>query len=216
MAVIFDFNGTLVFDTPIQVRAWDETARARYGRGVGAAEYARKLSGLSNADTAAYLAGHPVTPEEAEACGRQKEALYFALAAGPDFRLVPGAPAYLDALLARGVPFTIATSAGRDNMDRYFSLLGLSRWFSREAVLCRDERLPGKPDPAVFLAAMRSLGVSPRQTLVFEDSPAGLTAAVRSGARVAAIAGTLDEDSLRAIPGVSYVLRSYDGAPLDA
>ena len=34
-------------------------------------------------------------------------------------------------------------------------------------------RLPGKPDPAVFLLAAERLGVTPAHSLVMEDAPAG-------------------------------------------
>jgi beta-phosphoglucomutase len=212
MTVLFDFNGTLVFDTPLQVLAWDKTARELCGRGVSASEYAGRLSGLDNAATADYLAGRRVSREEAEECSRKKEAIYFRLAESRGLPLVPGAADYLERLRARGVKNTIASSAGEQNMDRYFAMLGLERWFSRETVVCRTPDLPGKPDPAVFLAAMRRLGAAPADTLIFEDSAAGLTAALRSGARAAAIVGTLDEETLRRIPGLAAVLKDYNEA----
>ena len=215
MAVIFDFNGTLVFDTPIQVRAWDAAARALYGRGVTAEEYAARLSGLDNVSTAPLLAGRPVSPAEAETCSRRKEELYFSLCRrDPAFRLVPGAEAFLQALRERGEPYTIASSASERNMNRYFEILGLARWFSRGEVVCRTPELPGKPDPAIFLAAMRRLGAAPADTLIFEDSPAGFEAARRSGARVAALAGTLDRAALQKEPGLCAVLPDYRALPL--
>ena len=215
MAVLFDFNGTLVFDTPIQVRAWDLTSRARYGRGVTAEEYASRLSGLDNVSTAPLLAGRPVSPEEAEACSREKESRYFSICASdPSFRLVPGAEAFLDALAARGERFTIASSASEQNMDRYFALLSLSRWFSRGLVVCGSRSLPGKPEPAIFLEAMRRLEVRPEQTLIFEDSPAGLEAARRSGARAAAVAGTQSPQTLARLPGLAAVVSDFTQLPL--
>jgi len=215
MAVIFDFNGTLVFDTPIQVRAWDETARVRYGRGVTAEEYAARLSGLDNLSTVPLLAGRSVSEAEAEACSRQKEEIYFSICRrDPAFRLVPGAEVFLEALRGRGEPYTIATSASEWNMDRYFEILGLSRWFSRNAVVCRTPELPGKPDPAIFLAAMNRLGAAPSKTLIFEDSPAGLEAARRSGARTVALAGTLENSALRAEPGLAAFVPDYRDLPL--
>ena len=42
-------------------------------------------------------------------------------------------------------------------------------------------RLPGKPDPALFLEAARRLGVEPSRVILFEDALAGVEAGKRGG-----------------------------------
>ena len=44
-----------------------------------------------------------------------------------------------------------------------------------------------KPDPEIYLRAMEVLGVEPAECLVIEDSPLGIEAGKRSGARVLAL-----------------------------
>ena len=44
-----------------------------------------------------------------------------------------------------------------------------------------------KPDPEIYLRAMETLGVEPAECLVIEDSPLGIEAGKRSGARVLAL-----------------------------
>lgn len=44
-----------------------------------------------------------------------------------------------------------------------------------------------KPDPAIYLEAMRVLGVTPAETLIVEDSNVGGLAAIRSGANVVVV-----------------------------
>ncbi len=44
-----------------------------------------------------------------------------------------------------------------------------------------------KPDPEIYLRAMEALGVEPAECLVIEDSPLGIEAGKRSGARVLAL-----------------------------
>ena len=44
-----------------------------------------------------------------------------------------------------------------------------------------------KPDPEIYLRAMKALGVEPAECLVIEDSPLGIEAGKRSGARVLAL-----------------------------
>ena len=40
----------------------------------------------------------------------------------------------------------------------------------------------GKPSPEIYLKTMKALGVSPDETLIFEDSEVGIQAAKASGA----------------------------------
>ena len=48
--VVFDFNGTLFFDSPLHVIAWDETAQAIGAGHVDAHTMATLYSGLPNAE----------------------------------------------------------------------------------------------------------------------------------------------------------------------
>src|SRR5207245_697712 len=50
-----------------------------------------------------------------------------------------------------------------------------------DAVCSADDETLGKPDPAVFLSAARSLGVSTAECVAIEDSPFGLRAARAAG-----------------------------------
>lgn len=54
----------------------------------------------------------------------------------------------------------------------------------------------GKPDPEPFLLAAQRLGVPADSCVVFEDAPAGITAARAAGCAVVAITGTHDASEL--------------------
>jgi beta-phosphoglucomutase-like phosphatase (HAD superfamily) len=72
-----------------------------------------------------------------------------------------------------------------------------------------DEGLPGKPDPAIFLAAARRLGVEPAQCFVFEDAPLGIEAAGRAGMRAVAICSSHAAEELHG-PHVMAHVPDYD------
>jgi beta-phosphoglucomutase family hydrolase len=50
-----------------------------------------------------------------------------------------------------------------------------------DGVVAADLKLPGKPDPAVFLEAARRLGTEPGRAVVVEDATAGVEAGHRGG-----------------------------------
>jgi len=59
-------------------------------------------------------------------------------------------------------------------------------------LICAEDVNHGKPDAEGYLQAARRLGVRPADTIVFEDSAAGLAAARASGAQVVAVAASAD------------------------
>jgi sugar-phosphatase len=60
----------------------------------------------------------------------------------------------------------------------------------------------GKPDPEGYLRAASLLGRDPRETVVFEDAPAGIESARASGAQVVVVGGYDGPvaDGLRRVP----------------
>lgn len=58
----------------------------------------------------------------------------------------------------------------------------------------RGQTVKTKPNPDPYIEAMKRLNTKPESTLIFEDSPTGLTAAKSSGAQVIRITGFAHDD----------------------
>ena len=86
-----------------------------------------------------------------------------------------------------GLKLGVASSSPRAWVTGHLERLGLLRHF--HAVCCRDDADVGalKPDPAVYVAALRALDVAPSEAIAFEDSPRGVEAATRAGVFTVAI-----------------------------
>jgi beta-phosphoglucomutase family hydrolase len=84
-------------------------------------------------------------------------------------------------LKASGV-HTAIISASR-NATMILQAAGVHNLFETQVDgnVAAELKLPGKPDPAVFLEAARRLGVSPDRAAVVEDAIAGVTAGHRGG-----------------------------------
>lgn len=97
---------------------------------------------------------------------------------------VPGAPAFLDALRAAGVPFALVTSADVALATTRMAAAGLA---VPGLAVTAESVGAGKPDPEGFLKAAAGLGVTPADCVVLEDSEAGIAAGRAAGMRVVGV-----------------------------
>lgn len=81
-----------------------------------------------------------------------------------------------------GYQTACATNCIRATLDAALEALGI-RDLITFTVSNEDVRVP-KPDPEIYQLCHQKAGVSPDETLIFEDSPIGLTAAQASGSKV--------------------------------
>ena len=182
--VIFDFNGTLFWDTEFHNKAWDIFLR-RHNLRLSDKEKNEKIHGKNNKDILNVLFQKKLSREEIENYGREKEIIYQELCLQKNMQLAPGAIDFFKFLKKRKIPFAIATASEIDNVNFYFEHLGLSFFFERTNVIFNDGKMKSKPDPQIFNKAMDVLGLSEKETLVFEDSISGIKSA--ENAKVAKI-----------------------------
>jgi beta-phosphoglucomutase-like phosphatase (HAD superfamily) len=209
--IIFDLNGVLWLDGPLQEQAWAQFSAELRGWPLSPGEMARHVHGRNNRHTLEYLLARSLAEGELERLSEQKEAGYrrLCLAEGASFCLSPGAAPLLDWLAAHRVPRAIATSSGQGNVGFFRQHLGLDRWFAAGAIVYDDGTLPGKPAPDLYCRAARVLGLPPPCCVVVEDSLSGLEAARAAGiGQVVALGPPGEHATLAAIPGVSLVVAS--------
>ncbi len=82
-------------------------------------------------------------------------------------------------LHGRGVPLAVASPSLRPYVRKFLKAAGLSRYF--RAVVCGDDVLRRKPDPATYLLAVRRLRVRPEDCITVEDSETEVISAKRAG-----------------------------------
>ncbi len=211
-AAIFDFNGTLFFDTDKHSKAWRIFGEKSTGRSISDEELLTHIHGRNNKLILTYLLGRTPTDLEVSTLGNGKEEFYRELCiADPDsFHLAPGAENFLDQLKENNIPCTIATSSDIQNINFYFENFSLSRWFKKELCVYEDGTFKSKPAPDIYLKAAAKLGVSPKDCTVFEDAVSGVTSAHSAGAgQIVAIASSADIHSLSKVPGVTHVVKDY-------
>ncbi len=81
-----------------------------------------------------------------------------------------------------GVKTAIASTAQRNNLMNVLTYLGMVDLF--DIIIAGDAVKQGKPNPEIYITSMYQLGVTPEETLIFEDSEVGMMAAEKSCANV--------------------------------
>lgn len=212
--IIFDFNGTMLFDEHFQTKAWRSFLESLTGRSVSDEELHTYVHGRNAEATFSYFLHRELPRQEVAALEEEKEVVYRSLCLRhpEDFHLVDGLPQFLDELTARGITITIATASALNNVRFFFEHLKLGKWFDPDLVIYSDGTIPGKPEPDIYLKAAERIGLPMESCAVFEDSRAGVKAAVRAGAaRVIGVSSMLARDELLAL-GASDTIGNYRGA----
>ena len=199
--VLFDFNGTLLFDGKLQDESWHEFFEQKLGKKISAQEYHDKmLSATNEIDVWSNFLGKKLTQSEAEAMEEEKEIVYRAkcLALGEDYQLAPGLPDFLDELKKNKIPFNLASASVMSNIKFFFEHLNLGKWFDIDKVVHKDGKILSKPAPDMYLKAAENIGVKVSDCTIFEDSRMGMKAAKAAGAKkIIGIMSSNDEKTLK-------------------
>lgn len=180
-ALIFDFNGTLFWDTVYHQKAWASIAE-KYGKSPYTEEQMHLLNGRTNSETIAFLVGEKLPLHQVKAISEEKERLYIDMCRSSlPLSLAPGAVDLFKRAQDRGIKLAIATSAGPDNMAWYKRWFSLNTYFPEELIITDDYKRKGKPDAAIYLDTLAALGLDGESCVVFEDTKSGILSASRAG-----------------------------------
>eukprot|EP00045_Choanoeca_perplexa_P001265 m.18623 g.18623 ORF g.18623 m.18623 type:complete len:171 (+) comp10837_c0_seq2:301-813(+) len=138
----------------------------------------------------------------------EKEAIFRELAM-KEIQPVDGLLSLLDTLGELQVPTAIVTNAPRINVDFMLSAAKLEVYFPPSRQVLGDECSHGKPHPEPYLQGLKLLGSSANDTIAFEDSPAGASAAVAAGIKTV---GMLTSQSQATMTAVGCTLTAIDFA----
>ena len=185
-AAIFDLDGTLIDSYDAHFEAWRRIS-ASHGVEVTVHDYYSHF-GRRNEDLLRECwlrAGRgALTHDQIEELDHEKEATYRAIV-GARFPIMEGARELVQAL--RGIGFKTAVGSSGPPLNVQRAIDGLELVGAFDAIVTGRDVKRCKPDPECFLLAASKVGVDPSRCVVFEDAPAGITAAKAAGMRCIAI-----------------------------
>lgn len=181
--IIFDFNGTLFWDSQLHYDAWRMFSEKLRGYPFTDDEMRKYMFGRTNKDIITYCTGKVPSDDVVEKLAYEKESLYReqCLKDKEHFKLAPGAVEFLDWLTENDIPRTIATMSEWQNVEFYIKEFNLARWFDLDKIVYSNGKIKGKPDPEIYQIACRNLGLPPEDCIVIEDAVSGIESAHRAG-----------------------------------
>ena len=192
IAVIFDLDGVVVDNMGYHRKAWEFFLK-KHAPHIDLELFSRHF-GKSNRELMAMVFEREVSEKEGRIRGEEKEAIYRRIYE-PYILPLPGLIPLLKSLRGEGIRTAIASAAPKINVDFVLDKIGCRKYF--DLVLDVSRSLKGKPDPGIYLAAARMLGVPPDRCLVFEDSLPGVQAAGAAGMTVIGVTTSYKEENLK-------------------
>lgn len=191
--VIFDFNGTLFWDSEYQENSWDKYLQD-YNIKLSPTQKQEYIHGRNSKDTFEILFKRKLSNEEVQQYTEEKEIIYRNECLNNKMELAPGAKSLLDELKNSNIPIAIATASGKTNVDFFIEKFDLLNYFKKEHIIYDDGTVKGKPNPDLFLKAIECLGVDGSKSIVFEDSQAGIQAAINSKVSTVVVVNSTQEN----------------------
>lgn len=181
-ALIFDFDGLLMDTETTLLQSWRWEWR-QHGLEFDAKGFFADHGG--DADEPRYLAlAAAVGPTYDRESSHERRMAYRARL-NAALEPAPGITAWLETAVERGLRLAVASSSPISHVGTMLDRAGLRERF--EVLATGDETPAHKPDPAVYLLALRKLGLPPEEAVAFEDTAHGVAAAKAAGLRCVAV-----------------------------
>ena len=198
LALVFDLDGVIVDSMPLHTEAW---RRYLEGLGIACDDIERQMHGRRNDEIVRAIIGADLPADEVFAHGARKERLFREMML-PQLQqhIVPGIREFLDG--TNGAPRAVASNAEPANIDFVLDSAGLRGFF---AITVDGHQVSRpKPWPDIYLRVADLLHTPPKNCIIFEDSPAGITAAKAAGSRVVGVSTHTTD-----LPGVDVLARDF-------
>jgi HAD superfamily hydrolase (TIGR01509 family) len=213
-AVFFDFNGVVVDDEPLQMKAYQEVL-GREGLNVTEEDYYGSL-GMDDVAflRAAYARAERESDDDTLQRVMQAKTDAHRKLLGEEPPLFPGVVTFVKAL-SRQHPVGLVSMARRTEIDYVLERAALASLFS--VVVSAEDSAAHKPDPYCYNHALAKLNeergeahiiaLRADECLVVEDSPPGIQSARAAGMRTLGVTNTVSDRALREA-GADSVTRS--------
>ena len=177
--LIFDLDGVIANTADLHYRAWCKIGD-QWGFNLSTAQN-EELKGISRKDSIlkiANWAGKSFNNEELDAFAFEKNKNYLSYCQTLGTKdILPGVYDFINASMNKGLKLAVGSAS--KNAKIILQKLGILDLFS--IIVDGNMVQNSKPDPEVFIKCAEILELEPKSCVVFEDSQAGIQAAINAG-----------------------------------
>jgi HAD superfamily hydrolase (TIGR01549 family) len=211
-AAIFDLDGTLLDSVDLHAIAWHE-AMVKFGHDVSF-EQARSQIGKGGDKLIPVF----LSAEAQRDHGKELDAWHgqrFKSEYLPMVRPFSAVPELLRRVRNAGLRIAIASSAKRDELEKYLDIAGIAEL--TDVTTSSEDADESKPAPDVFEIVLKKLKIAGRDAVAIGDTPYDAIAARKAGiATIGVLCGGFTEDTLRqagcveVYPGPAALFVNFD------
>jgi HAD superfamily hydrolase (TIGR01509 family) len=194
-AFIFDMDGVLIDNSPLQEKAW-KTFIDNHGIKMSDDDLKQSVYGRRNKEILETVFGRHLFLGEVEQYAQEKEDIYKGLL-DDHVPILPGLKNFLELIKAKSIPMAVATSASQEIADFSLSKADIRKYF--RIIVTEKDVKEGKPSPEIYRVAAMRLSYNPRECFVFEDSTSGIHSATSAGCRVGVPLTTLTKAEAKSL-----------------
>lgn len=221
-AIFFDFNGIIIDDEPLQLKAYQEVLRSE-----GIALTEEQYYAALGTDDRTFIRraferdAKPLTDDAMASIIERKTELHRKEIEG-ELPLFPGVATFIKAA-SRHLALGLVSMARRVEIEHVLERAQLQRFFT--VIVSAEDAHACKPDPCCYQRALellnerrrdeRKLPLLPAECLVIEDAPPGIAAGQSAGMRTLGVTNTVPEAQLREA-GANVVTASLADWNVDA
>jgi HAD superfamily hydrolase (TIGR01509 family) len=192
-AAIFDVDGTLLDSVDLHALAWQD-AMQKFGHEVSF-EQVRGQIGKGGDKLIPHFLSEDAQRDHGEEMeewrGRRFKTEYL-----PLLRPFSAVPDLLRRVRHGGLRIAVASSAKKDELDKYLDIAGIADLV--DATTCSDDVEESKPAPDIFEVVLKKLGIEGAHAVAIGDTPYDAEAAGKAKiATIGVLCGGFTEGSLR-------------------
>src|SRR6266850_4524378 len=185
-ALVFDFDGLILETETPAFQAWDEIFR-EHGVELSVERWSDIIGRDSRFDVHGHLEELTGRAHDRDATKAKRNARRDELVNAE--KILAGVVELFREAKSEGLKVAVASSSSREWVCGHLQRLSFMEGW--DAIVCRADVEHAKPAPDLYLRAVQTMGVAPREAIALEDSPNGIASAKAAGLRVVAVPNPL-------------------------
>lgn len=193
-AIIFDMDGVIAMTSSIQSGAESEVFAA-HGIHISSEEILKRYSGFKDIDMFKDVLKRKKSNFNPHKLWEEKWKKVYEKIEKENIPVVSGVIDFINNLITAGFILSVASATNLKFIQIVLNKIDILKTF--KIITSGDEVKTGKPNPEIFLITAQKLKIDPRNCVVIEDAPHGVTAAKKAGMKCIAITTTTTRENLK-------------------